>query len=1170
MKRRLLIAALGVLTVPAVVGQAPPATPPATSATAEAATEETTQAQLREAARRRGQALAEMEDGHFDRAVVHLEDLARILPDNILPPINLAICYTRLNRQPEARAALDRARALDPDNPRMLYTLARVLELDPGEVALWEDVITHFADRHPHDPRPSYLRARRLAGERQHAAAVPVLQHALELEPENLVVLADLLVSAAEAGDFEAVLDALSGLEDRLDGFDGSLADYADQLRDVAYAEKAEALRPPAVILRNLLRPNSLYQAHLIPLLGPRQGSHGMFPQQDFDPPLPESIQGGQDIAITFEDASEAAGLADLPKTPVALVTRRSLREGLLIASGRGWSDVAWREGRFQSRPILQVPAGAAPGPSDLAIYFAVDRDEIPDLVTADAQHGVRLHRGRLDGSLDPPVTVTAAEPAGEVLGLFPIDVDHDGDLDLFLTRAATPDLYLQNNGDGTWTEQSEALALAGPAADTTGLAVADFEDDGDLDLLIIHPGSHPRLYLNRRVGAFQDGTAASGLDRLPAGYHSVRTADFDNDGSFDLLLWGDAGSTLLRRRGAGFQAALLPLSLATPWSAAEVADFDNDGDQDVVVTTAVDGSLWLLRNRRETFTAEPLEVEIPGVRAFAPGDFDDDGDLDLIAHLTTGAVRFLSNQGGNRNHWLRLSLKGLHNNNAKNNVQGLFCRVEARVAGGVQTLLGNGGINHLGLGARRQADVVRVVWTNGLAQSWQLLSADRTLVEEQVLKGSCPFLYTWNGDRFEFVTDLMWKSPLGMVLPDGSAAPHQSAKDFVRVAGEMLQPVDGRLWLQVTEELWETAYVDRQTLTAVDHPADLEMVVDEKFFPPPHPQQAPIHWISERRAPAAARDHLEQDVLAKIAQRDGDYVDDLPLSRYQGLTHGHHLELTFADVPEHERLRLVLWGWIFPTDASINFALSQDASLNPEPPRLEVLGPGGAWRLISDFVGFPAGKRKAMVVELTDQIPPGAVTLRLTTSMQIYWDAATLAIGDAEVAPVLTPLEPEQADLHYRGYSRLYRASSSSPHLFDYDSVSIGPRFRDLAGAYTRFGPVTPLLASEDDRYVVMNAGDEMTVTYDATLLPPLPPGWRRDYVLYTDGWVKDGDLHTVGSQTVEPLPYHGMTSYPATPHAVPQDDAYRAYRTRYQTRVVTARPFRDEIQSSDTDSDR
>ncbi|MCP3956713.1 MAG: tetratricopeptide repeat protein [bacterium] len=1155
-------AAVAAVVTLAILAQSPE--PSSTHEPAEEAPEEAElrEAELREAVRLRGLALAEMEDGAFDRAAEHLEKLARILPDNILPPVNLALCYLRLNRRGEALAQLRRARQLDPDNPSMLQALARMLETDPEPAELWRQVVEHFAGAHPRDPRPHYLRARRLAAGDRAAEAVPVLRQALEHAPENLVLLADLLVAAAVARDPSAVADALNGIEDRLNGLEGSLADYADRVRVLVDAEQLEALRPPAVIVRNLLRPLGLYRAHLVPLHGPRHGAAGgMFPQQDFDPPLPESIQGGSDVAITFEDASEAWGLDDLPAVRRMAIARRPGRESLIVASREGILELERQEDRFRRR------ISEAAGEADLVISYAVDLDEIPDLVTA-GPRGVRLHPGRPDGSLGPPSRLTEPAAAEGSLGLHPLDVDHDGDLDLFVARASATDLYLQNNGDGTWPERAGALGIAGAATDTSDLAVADFEDDGDLDLLTVHPGSHPRLYLNRRTGAFVEATAAWGLDRLAPGYSRARAADFDHDGSFDLLLWGEAGGVLLFRRPQGFEPAVLSAALRAPWGAAEVGDFDNDGDQDFVVALRRGGELLLVRNRRPELTVEEMPVPSAGVQAIEKGDFDDDGDLDLVARLASGGLRFFRNQGGNTNHWLRLVLKGVYDNNAKNNVQGLFCRIEARVGSSFQVVTGNGGVNHLGLGAQRQADVVRVVWTNGLAQSWQLVAADRTLVEEQVLKGSCPFLYAWNGERFEFVTDLMWKSTLGMIFADGSAAPHQSARDFVLVPGERLRPVDGRLWLQITEELWEAVYLDRQRLLAVDRPAEVELVVDERFLPPPHPRQAPLHWIGRRLPPVAARDQQGRDVLRKVLRRDGDYVDDLPLTRYQGVTGGHHLELTFAGVPGGERLRLVLSGWIFPTDTSINFALAQDSSRNLEPPRLEVLAADGSWRTVSDFIGFPNGKRKAMVVELTDRIsvgtisagtipsdPSAALTLRLSTSMQIYWDSAALAIGEPEIQPVLTLLEPDRADLHYRGYSRLYRESPAGPHLFDYAEVDVAPRFRDLRGAYTRYGPVSELLSAEDDRYVVMNAGDEMTVTFDASGLPPLPPGWRRDYVLYTDGWVKDGDLHTAFSQTVEPLPYHGMTGYPGRVRAA-------SGRSSYRTRIVTDRPFVEALE--------
>ena len=150
-----------------------------------------------------------------------------------------------------------------------------------------------------------------------------------------------------------------------------------------------------------------------------------------------------------------------------------------------------------------------------------------------------------------------------------------------------------------------------------------------------------------------------------------------------------------------------------------------------------------------------------------------------------------------------------------------------------------------------------------------------------------------------------------------------------------------------------------------------------------------------------------------------------------------------------------------------------------------------------------------------------------------------------------------------------MFRESGSGPHLFDYDNVRIGARFRDMVGAFTRYGPVGELLTEEDDRYVIMNAGDELTVRFEATDLPELPAGWSRDYVLYTDGWVKDADINTVRSRTVAPLPYHGMSAYPDEPvHRYPSTPQHIEYLGRYQTRHVTDRPFRDALKPRDEET--
>jgi hypothetical protein len=274
-----------------------------------------------------------------------------------------------------------------------------------------------------------------------------------------------------------------------------------------------------------------------------------------------------------------------------------------------------------------------------------------------------------------------------------------------------------------------------------------------------------------------------------------------------------------------------------------------------------------------------------------------------------------------------------------------------------------------------------------------------------------------------------------------------------------------------------------------------------------------------------------------------------------------------------------VLWGWIFPTDTSINVALEQDPAFATAPPKLEALRADGAWVTLEPATGLPMGKRKAMVIELAPLLaqfePDGGwaapFTLRLSTSMQIYWDTAAIGFPAARatsigaIATTLTRLEPASADLHYRGFSRLYRESATGPHLFDYRHSTVAPLFSPMAGHHTRYGAVESLLRREDDRYVVMAPGDELTVLYEADELPPLPPGFERDWVLYTDGWVKDADINTRESATVEPLPYHGMTGYPEGARGYPDDAETRRYLDEYQTRWLDARELREALREHD-----
>jgi hypothetical protein len=121
----------------------------------------------------------------------------------------------------------------------------------------------------------------------------------------------------------------------------------------------------------------------------------------------------------------------------------------------------------------------------------------------------------------------------------------------------------------------------------------------------------------------------------------------------------------------------------------------------------------------------------------------------------------------------------------------------------------------------------------------------------------------------------------------------------------------------------------------------------------------------------------------------------------------------------------------------------------------------------------------------------------------------------------------------------------------FNYNQVSATTMWNPTPGNYTRYGDVKPLLAEVDDRMVIMGSGDEIQLRFTAAALPPLPAGWKRDFLLLVDGWAKDADANTAFSQTVLPLPFHGMSSYPyPAGQSYPRDPIHDEYQKEYNTR--------------------
>jgi hypothetical protein len=393
---------------------------------------------------------------------------------------------------------------------------------------------------------------------------------------------------------------------------------------------------------------------------------------------------------------------------------------------------------------------------------------------------------------------------------------------------------------------------------------------------------------------------------------------------------------------------------------------------------------------------------------------------------------------------------------------------------------------------------------------------------------------------------------------------PFRSTEDL-KVRGDQLVADGGELRLCLTEELREVTYLDRLALHAIDHPADVEIQPNERFTFPPFPERH-VHTLRDVRPVARALAGDGQDVTEAVARVDDHAARPFRERawQYTGLAEPWSVDFTLADTPEARaalaaapKIRLLVTGWLQWGDASVNMAAARHPDVEFEPPLLWV--PDGddpdpaarPWRAAGPPVGFPAGKTKTMVLDVTDIVRRDDPRLRMTTTLQLSLDAVRVCL-DADDAPFTdTCVEAASAELGFRGFSRAQpNPDGTLPERFAYADLA-EPRWNQHPGLYTKYGEVVPLLGTADDMYVIFGAGDALWAAFDAAGLPPLPAGWTRDWLLELDGWAKDGDPNTLCAQSVDPLPFHGMSSYPPPPgECFPNDAAHRQWRAEWITR--------------------
>jgi Tfp pilus assembly protein PilF len=1126
--------------------------------------------------------LAGLQTGADEIAKAKLTQATQIAPGEPASWADLGVLALRQQDFDTAYKNAGEARSRLPDNSR-IEELLGTIESKRGKPA---EAIGHFKKAASDDPKnlkALYALAEeteRQAADHSDAAAEKLFAQVLAQRPNNLAALLEVARLAAKAGDSGALGNAVSALAAKSVAWPDAAKQQMGTLQQSATGANSRGAALRVMFLRNTLVRVPQFRQDLNEVKTPAELVSDPF-TKFLKLPSPASEPAAADLALKFEAGSLPNG------------SQSAAWVGAMPFDDTGKTTVVWAND-LANNANVQIDGGAKlpfPGGKNLAVnrngILPVDLnyDFKNDLVFAGAE-GIRIFLQKdLKNFVD--VTAKAHLPAnianGAYSGAWAFDVDLDGDLDIALGAADGDPIVLRNNADGTF-------AVVKPFAGVPGLkafASADIDGDGAPDAAMIDRDGRLHVFSNQRLGQFRERALPPGL----AGrFEAVIAADVNADGRLDFVLLRDDGAVLRlsdkdpgadkdqgaeKNRGAdkdqGAAWDFAEIAKAAPVRSPSnspvhsptliAADFDNNGSIDLLIG---DGEIFL--GGVSGFTRLPAKVDLASASV---ADLNGDGRLDLIGLSRGGAQPAWTawlNHGAKNYHWQNIRLRAAETKGDQRiNSFGLGGEIEVRAGLLAQTQVIASPVLHFGIGEHPQADVARIIWPNGAAQAEFELKADAEILSVQRLKGSCPWLFAWDGKRMSFVKDAApWSPALGLHIDAQKVAGIYQTQEWFKIPSESLQPRDGYYDLRITAELWETFYIDHYSLLVVDHPEGTQIYSDERFDVPPPPLK--IYSTSEPQPFASARDDRGDDVSATVRDLDRKYLDTFGRGPYQGLTRDHWVELELPEsAPIDGPLYLIGSGWLHPTDATVNIAIGQNSIPQPEGLAIEVCDEKGHWKTARQGLGFPAGKMKTVVLDLTGLFHPGAPRrLRLRTNLEIYWDQLQWAAA-APDRNHIQHLSLAGADLRYRGFSVVKSANRSSPELPDYDTLmSSGTIWHNLEGYATRYGDVRELLEKIDDRMVIVNAGDELRLRFAA---PPAPAaGWKRDYVLIGDGWIKDGDLNTVFSKTILPLPYHGMKDYTIPPGQLEDDPSYKLHPADWQnfhTRYVTPDAFRNALRN-------
>jgi Tfp pilus assembly protein PilF len=1135
-----------------------------------------------------------MEQYLYDKAIEAFAEAVSLDPDWTPARINLGIA--RLNRGNDVPEELDKALAefrsvldRDPNDPHALFCTG-IIHFYRGDLSQALPFFEAVTRIDPNDPHAWYYRGMSRLDSGDSRESYECFEKALALNPYLNAARHAVAQHSITADDEKRKLQLIAEFQELANA-------NAQDLSKIAYTEMG---RYGDCIGRSPLPPHDagvfpLFESLTAPRITLAEGTRWAKPE-DLDE-LRRAIRsrfGGGLLVLDYD----RDGRPDL------------LLLGAVVRGG-GVGDLLLRNTGDFTFTDVTAAMGLDRHPGSLGGAVGdYDNDDYPDLVLTGVT-GLKLLRNRNGQSFeDRTIAAGFATTAGVYLSATWVDLDQDGDLDLAAARyAATPELAVarlrseatdETGGLVVFANVGEAPAaqvgrpmpplttafkpLTGPAdllvkGPVTGLVATDLDADLDIDLLVFLDGQPPVSVLNDRLLRFHRGSPVTDKAGATAGL----VLDANGDDQTDLLLVGERATefriSTTDTPGLAASRFVPAASNTSPLRSAAWVDLDLDGRTDILGVSADRRPVFLHRNGAGQFSRKlspfgPDADNLADLLAAVGVDLDGDSTPDVLLWSEAGGLRFHRSLG-NGNYGLKLVLTGKRvvpspgetgkplRTNA--DAVGAWVRLHAgplRTAAENTTLFAGLGQSRVpllfGLGKADGVDALRVRWPDSVVQAELNQSAGLVSVAESDRKpSSCPVLFAWDGERFAYVTDFLGAGAVGETGPDGSVRPPRP-EESVKIEPGRLAPKNGRLVVKVTEPMDEVMYLDRFRLDVIDHPNGVSVYPDERFATsgPPPTQELFVFRDEERVFAAKATDHRGRDVTETLKARDGRHVEGFALRSWLGYAEDHFVELDFAgrlqDLPARRRHILVLAGWIdYPFPESI-YAATQ-AGVPTVAPVLEQRQPDGTWKALTEL-GFPAGLTRVMTVDVTGKIDPNGGPVRIRTNLQIYWDQLFIAPVAGRSDVVVRELPVLTATLRHRGFAQEYNPDGKPPVAYDYDRlepVSV-TRWR---GKLTRTGDVTELLQEADDRHAVCGPGDEVTVEFDASGLPTLPPGASRSFVLRTWGYCKDAAPTTLTGGSVGPLPYRDMPRYPYDPVKEPPPPRLVDYDRLWNTRPVGGR---------------